>query len=490
MAMKVSTGTLPMKRTAQVWKVIPRLASVLAALLLANSASAFSLSAPPTSWMSQLLGYQMPGDVGTPALTGEEYRWNVPLLTYGFDAAFEAEFGTNGIASVDKVFSDLTALPSVNEITNELLTNTYPKVAVTTNAAAASDGIYDLRSTVLARVLEHLGLANAHRYSWTLRSRFLSNGLTNWVVINRSFDPITFVGSGIVNGFTNSYAIQERAYPNPFVPLAVDPLTIGNGRGIAGNLPGPGEAYTNLTVDDIGGLRYLYRSNNVNLEQLPAGVSGIGGQPFVNSATRGGIGKLAFVRHPTNGVPGQFLSFTNQFIDRYLSGSTVLEQALVRIVQRPDILFIVTDPATNAFRPLVEGSGTEEWKNSDPTRQGPGVIQGQARIAVRRLGPLVTTNGIQLREWGEFDSAKVIWTTRTNHPSQDVSADLLVARQQPLKLSFSGSPTNGQPLILQQSTNLIDWITFAHVTNRGAKLEWLTEPTTNNIFFRIVTPSP
>ena len=35
---------------------------------------------------------------------GEEYRWNVPVLTYAFDQSFLDYFGSNGVAAVEKAF--------------------------------------------------------------------------------------------------------------------------------------------------------------------------------------------------------------------------------------------------------------------------------------------------------------------------------------------------------------------------------------------------
>lgn len=68
--------------------------------LAAINASGFSLLGPYTDWMSRANGYQQPGDVGGPMDITEGYRWNVPVVTYGFDRSFLDYFGSNGVAAV------------------------------------------------------------------------------------------------------------------------------------------------------------------------------------------------------------------------------------------------------------------------------------------------------------------------------------------------------------------------------------------------------
>ena len=55
--------------------------------------------------------------------------------------------------------------------------------------------------------------------------------------------------------------------------------------------------YTNLTRDDVGGLRYLLSTNTVAMENLIPGVAGAGGNSnVVNMALRPGVEKLTFQR--------------------------------------------------------------------------------------------------------------------------------------------------------------------------------------------------
>ena len=44
----------------------------------------------------------MTGDIGGPMLVQESYRWNIPVLTYGYDASFTDYFGEQGIGVVQQ----------------------------------------------------------------------------------------------------------------------------------------------------------------------------------------------------------------------------------------------------------------------------------------------------------------------------------------------------------------------------------------------------
>jgi hypothetical protein len=79
--------------------------SFVATILLVLRASAFSLLGPFEEWQTPALGYNPLGaDVGAPKNLGEEYRWNVPVITYGFDESFLSYFGVVGVAAVDDAF--------------------------------------------------------------------------------------------------------------------------------------------------------------------------------------------------------------------------------------------------------------------------------------------------------------------------------------------------------------------------------------------------
>jgi hypothetical protein len=50
-----------------------------------SKVQAFALLGPYANWMDVTNGFRQPGDIGGPMNVGEEYRWNVPVVTYGFE---------------------------------------------------------------------------------------------------------------------------------------------------------------------------------------------------------------------------------------------------------------------------------------------------------------------------------------------------------------------------------------------------------------------
>ena len=115
------------------------------------------------------------------------------------------------------------------------------------------------------------------RYVWTLRTRETQPGLScPWMVygvIKRNFDPVTWQPSSYVNGTLYSYRIFEICSGGPplaqTVPFTVDPwwwstypVTSMQHHWLSDNIP------PRLTRDDVGGLRYIYGTNNVNWESM------------------------------------------------------------------------------------------------------------------------------------------------------------------------------------------------------------------------------
>src|SRR5580658_6978709 len=89
-------------RTGSIYRKITLILSVCALLSFsAKRADAFALLGPYESWMQYTNGLRQPGDIGGPMDIGNGYRWNVPVVTYGFDKSFLDFFGTNGVAAVE-----------------------------------------------------------------------------------------------------------------------------------------------------------------------------------------------------------------------------------------------------------------------------------------------------------------------------------------------------------------------------------------------------
>ncbi|RME92350.1 MAG: hypothetical protein D6766_10205, partial [Verrucomicrobia bacterium] len=89
-------------------RFIPIVAAGLLSLGLAPRGLAFSLIGPFPAWQTQEIGYQIninEPDLGGPMNLGEEYRHNIPLLTYGFAPSFVNYFGQRGIEEVEKAIA-------------------------------------------------------------------------------------------------------------------------------------------------------------------------------------------------------------------------------------------------------------------------------------------------------------------------------------------------------------------------------------------------
>ena len=77
-------------------------------ILVAFNAAPFSLLGPLAPWMTQEIGYGREGDVGGPMDIGKEYRWNIPIITYGFDQEFVDYFGEAGVRAVEDAIAIIT----------------------------------------------------------------------------------------------------------------------------------------------------------------------------------------------------------------------------------------------------------------------------------------------------------------------------------------------------------------------------------------------
>lgn len=93
---------------------------------------------------------------------GEEYRWNVPVLTYAFDASFLDYFGSNGVAAVENAIGVLNNLGGAAE-SSPL---DFPTQSSVINCEAEAEGLYDLKSQTLALLLEQFGLATPTRFAF------------------------------------------------------------------------------------------------------------------------------------------------------------------------------------------------------------------------------------------------------------------------------------------------------------------------------------
>src|SRR5687768_5650833 len=99
------------------------LLSVLCILTM-PSARGFSLLGPFEAWMTPPIGYDPFSDgqmLGGPMNIGEEYRWNLPTITYAFDESFLNYFGSNGVRAIDQAMGILNAVPPVSTLSSNLV---------------------------------------------------------------------------------------------------------------------------------------------------------------------------------------------------------------------------------------------------------------------------------------------------------------------------------------------------------------------------------
>ena len=265
----------------------------LAALSLVAGVQAcfgFSLGGPTNSepWQVDIIGFQLPGDIVTPKNLGEEYRRNYPVIYYYFDSNFRDYFGSNGVLAVEQAISVFNSLTNVSQYSPNL--TEIPAQAARENYRAEAMFLTDLKSYTLCLLCEQMGLAPPERYVWCLHDREHFGtppcpAGQAYTVVQRNFDPVPsalnqYQSSSYINGTLYSYLIDELcAPPAPpdaiALPFQVDPLDFGF-TSIAGAIDAnlltvnagmlPGRFWTGLTRDDVGGLRYLLRSGNVNYE--------------------------------------------------------------------------------------------------------------------------------------------------------------------------------------------------------------------------------
>jgi hypothetical protein len=455
-------------------------------------AKGFSLLGPKTEWMTPELRYT---DVGGPMARDEEYRWNVPVLTYGFDASFRERFGTNGMQAVDSAFAVLNALPAMDTISDEGLTNGFPLVSSELNPIAAAQEMQDLKSMVLGLVLKHLGLAAPETWVWSIRSAFVINSMTNRNWLLRNYDPVSGQPTNGVNG--TAYSYMESPFGPAVVPFLSTTVAAGTQAAWSQNI---GHSFSGLTADDVGGLRFLYRSANYNVETLPPEVQGLAGAPFVNLALRPGANHIQFVPHLTNESTGAFESMTLAFTDRYVTNGMMRQQALERVIDRPDFLF-----SAPSLPGLYSVTGTAGWTNlgvlNNPPNvsqapAGPGVIQGQVRIGISDLGPNVVGGEVQYLRWAGFSGSTIDWNSLEDEVPAPVEGKV------PLDIPLynpSGAPALLRLLItahdrdrleLQTSGDLSTWTREAVVTNVNRPITWPGLIGGTNLFFRVVAPQP
>jgi len=156
------------------------------ALLLCGSRGAFgyALLGPGTqvaafapvveAYQVPIIGYNLPGDIGTPKNFGQGWRWNTPTNYYAYDQTFLEYFGSNGVVAVDEAFAVFNNLTNVSQIN----LNDWPLNSSRVNHRAQALSLVDVKSYTMSMLIEQLGLAEPDRWTWCLHDRFLPGGAT------------------------------------------------------------------------------------------------------------------------------------------------------------------------------------------------------------------------------------------------------------------------------------------------------------------------
>lgn len=473
---------------------------------------AFALLGPYEPWMDRTNGFRI-YDIGGPMELNSEYRWNVPVVTYGFDQSFRDYFGSNGVAAVEAAIQVLNNLPPAAD----LVLSNFPTNAEAANYPAQAQGLYDLKSVALSLLVEQMGLAAPHQGIFVLKKwdsgfhfedTIYFNAEYYWsswaypdYILQRNYDPATWASTHSVNEVLFSAYIGWYVWlPNPNDAevrfFQVDPIANFN-RAVADNIidypyindhARAGKFWQKgLTRDDAGGLRYLLNAANTNEETLLPGIYGTGANAgnFVNAAVRPGLEKITFVPQPQDGNGG-FLPVTNEYVDTYIANGTMNNQTLARVTVQPDILFTASNLGLN----LYERTGTSNWINNaalngQPSGAGPGVICPPIRITFNRAGtfiyeysdPLDPANQvIYTNTWGSFadtTNPPVVYPAADSQP-RTTAVTLIMEHYSPIpennkvfNYQLNLTTPAGTAYWVQTSTNLLHWDNVAGFTNDG-----------------------
>ena len=224
-------------------------------------------------------------DIGTPKLLGEGYRRNTPVLYYSFDESFFNFFHDGGEAEVDKAMAIFNSLTNVSSYSPDL--SEFPLDSRRINTRAATTTLLDIKSVTMGLMTEQLGFFEPVRWVWALHARahLTGTGLPpcpgamEYLIDKRNLDIVSsdttnYQYSSYVNNVLYSYFIEENCVGVPLadaIEFPVDPLTapysaVADFSSFAYDGLAPGQFYTSLTRDDVGGLRYLIQQNNFSAE--------------------------------------------------------------------------------------------------------------------------------------------------------------------------------------------------------------------------------
>jgi hypothetical protein len=295
-------------------------------LAAVSDAFGFVMIGPPdaNSTTGNGVNFNITDDLGGPKELKTFYRWNIPYLTYSFDASFVRYFGYEGMEAVNDAFRVVNDffIPadksyvgvSRMDLSRDGFRSNYNTAWV--NTTAQNQQIIDLKSLTLGILINELGVGNPHRYAFTIGGISVNQTGTQWNfnVRLRNYDPITWEPTDKINGVTYSYRLIHDGVP-PVAPATLPAPTFadmeefttdtsGNAwtavssiiDGFYGNtaiywtdsptlfnfgvyydgknaMGGQYKPRHALTYDDAGALKYLYRTNNFVVEDLDLAIN-------------------------------------------------------------------------------------------------------------------------------------------------------------------------------------------------------------------------
>lgn len=232
--------------------------------------------------------------------------------------------------------------------------------------------------------------------------------------------------------------------------------------------------YSGLTRDDVGAIRYMYNAKNYNVETLPTGSEvgtgggfsgGGGGSPFespfgggggggepwspvfspaatnaaaagggvqaggggtvatnfarplIDLGLRAGVEKIQLRRVNYDSLLGVVLSYTNRFVDNFITNGVARSQAVQVVSAQPDIVFSAGDLGVIQELPVTYSRNVnfvnQDAVNGVAALAGPGTIQGGAVISFSSVGPWwdqvgegsVEEDGLAGFLWGRYDGS-------------------------------------------------------------------------------------
>jgi hypothetical protein len=322
---------------------------------------------------------------GGPKNFGEGARLNVPTITYAYDASFLSYFGTDGVKAVDAAFAIMNRLPRVSSASPNL-TEFIQQGNQQINYTARALNMMDMKSAMLQLLVEHAGLlGETHVFDLLSQQVVITPCFSDYFVGIRNFDPITYDPSTYVNGTLYDFQIKdacpvgtaiadavEEAHGQPGQWLSIETSAVATAESLQ-----LGGYYLNLTRDDFGGLRYLYRQNNYVYEPMPdthtwvastivSGFSPVGTTNLTDDAwigTVGGIEKVTYVKVAfDSGVGGTYP--TNSAVIQYnLNILTNFQHAQVTVYRsntEPDIIItaanLLATPGAGQDQPFTRSN--------------------------------------------------------------------------------------------------------------------------------------